>query len=74
MTDLKKHDINKRIVKKIENSELNESMQNLLFQIIGFEIDEGKYSNRYSEFYLKKIEEAIQKNKRRVLLWPSSWK
>lgn len=61
---MKKHEINKRIIKKISNSVLDKPIQDLLIHIISFEVDEGKNSNRYSGYYEKKIEETVIKLRR----------
>lgn len=62
--EIKKHEINKRIINKISDSNLEKPIQDLLIKIIKFEIEEGKHSNRYKDYYENKVEETVIKLKR----------
>lgn len=48
---MKKQEINSRIIDKIESSELSNPIKNFIKEIIKFEIEEGKFSNRYTKKY-----------------------
>jgi len=55
---MKKYEINKRIVKKITDSNLEGPMKQFLLNILEIESKEGRESTRYSNLYKNEIETA----------------